>query len=142
MRWWSAEWWPIGRARRQADFREFFAALPRERSFCISCLAILAGTPEPLVRRELQALSTRIEAQVTSCWTCEQSQTTYRLRTPLSARTVSDSGPSIVLMILDRPTCPDCIAFRKSITVDQVKAALDVIADVVNVCRESGTCRV
>ena len=94
------------------------------------------------MRRELQALSTRIEAQVTSCWTCEQSQTTYRLRTPLSARTVSDPGPSIVLMILDRPTCPDCIAFRKSITVDQVKAALDVIADVVNVCRESGTCRV
>jgi hypothetical protein len=66
----------------------------------------------------------------------------YRLRTSLFARTVSGPGPFIVLMILDRPTGLDCIAFNKSITLDAVRGALDVIADIVNVCRESDTCRV
>jgi len=28
MRWRFAEWWPIGRARRRADFREFGVGLP------------------------------------------------------------------------------------------------------------------
>jgi hypothetical protein len=45
-------------------------------------------------------------------------------------------------MILDRPTCLDCIAFKKSITLDEVKTALDAIADIVKVYRESDTCRV
>jgi hypothetical protein len=53
-----------------------------------------------------------------------------------------DPVPFVAPMILDRPTCLDCIAAKNGITVREVEAALQVIADTVNVYRESDRCRV
>jgi hypothetical protein len=100
----------------------------------------MSGAAEPLVRRELQALSARIERGVGSCWTCQQPRMTYRLRSQVGPEMLLDAGPFLVGMILDRPACLDCIAFNKSITLDEVKAALAAVADIVNVYRASDTC--
>jgi hypothetical protein len=67
---------------------------------------------------------------------------TYRLTPQVVPQTLLDAGSFVVRMILDRPTCLDCIAFTKSLTLDEAIAALDAIADIVNVYRQSDTCRV
>jgi hypothetical protein len=53
-----------------------------------------------------------------------------------------DPVPLVIPMILDRPTCLDCIAAKNGITVREVEAALDVIADAIKVYRDAERCRV
>jgi hypothetical protein len=86
MRGWFPDWsaWLAGR-RSSVTFREFFAALPHERTYCVPCLSRLSSTPEDVVRRELQALVNRLESQVGRCWTCRETITTYHLKPPSGA---------------------------------------------------------
>jgi hypothetical protein len=86
MRDWFPDWsaWLSGR-RPSVAFREFFTALPQERTYCVPCLSRLSSAPEDAVRRELQALVDRLESQVGRCWTCRKTMTTYHLRPPGTA---------------------------------------------------------
>lgn len=78
MRPWFFQWGTIFRPR-SVRLREFFAALPQDRPYCIQCLAQLSSASEPEVRRELQVLARRLEASVARCGTCEEARITYRL---------------------------------------------------------------
>jgi len=73
------EWGPLIRALRPVRFRDFFSELPQDRPFCVPCLVRLASVSEDAVRRELQAMASRLEIREGRCCTCEQSRTTYRL---------------------------------------------------------------
>jgi hypothetical protein len=53
-----------------------------------------------------------------------------------------DPVPFVVPMILDRPTCLECIATKNGITVREVETALSMIADTVKVYRNADRCRV
>ena len=54
-----------------------------------------------------------------------------------------DDCVSIVTrLILDRPTCIDCIAKKSGLTVRQAEATLDMIEDALRVFREPDRCRV
>ena len=86
---WRFEWDSLRRRVPSVRFREFFAALPQERAFCIPCLARLSTVPEDTVRRELQTLAPRVESRLATCWTCEQTEMTYRMKAGTTTEPVS-----------------------------------------------------
>lgn len=53
-----------------------------------------------------------------------------------------DPVPFVLPMILDRPTCLECIATKNGIAVREVVAALGVISDAIKVYRDAARCRV
>ena len=54
-----------------------------------------------------------------------------------------DDRVSIVTrLILDRPTCLDCIAGKSGLSAREAEATLDMIADALRVYREPDRCRV
>ena len=54
-----------------------------------------------------------------------------------------DDRVSIVTrLILDRPTCLDCIARKSGLTVREAEVTLDMIADALRVYREPDRCLV
>jgi hypothetical protein len=77
--WPRFEWGPLIRALRPVRFRDFFSQLPQDRPFCVLSLARLSSVSEDGVRRELQAMASRLEAREAQCCTCEQSRITYRI---------------------------------------------------------------
>ena len=48
----------------------------------------------------------------------------------------------ITRLILDRPTCLDCIAPKSGVTAREAEATLDLIEDALKVYREPDRCRV
>jgi len=54
---------------------------------------------------------------------------------------VADVVPIITPLILDRPMCLDCIAGKAGATLREAVAALEQIADALNVYREADRCR-
>jgi hypothetical protein len=55
---------------------------------------------------------------------------------------MSDRVSIVTRLILDRPTCPDCIGKKSGLTTREVDATLGLIADALKVYREPDRCHV